>query len=74
MYLCPNKTVKWFSTNCDLIRRGTWKYEYGALKMYSKGQEVAFVNVIKFEKNILTLDTTREWVRLSKNNLLNRLC
>lgn len=67
IWLYENQNVKMLSSNCSLIKRGTWKFEIGALKFYEGSKEVAFHQVLKvLTKPIvgskMVFDTMREWL------------
>ena len=70
-YLYPSGKVRLFSDDCTVKQRATWEYENGLLmirqKHFNEDLVIASVNVVKFEKNLLTFDTNLQWARLSKD-------
>ena len=71
-WLYEDHTMKTLDTNCGLVGTGTWKFEFGALKIYEGSKEVFFSQILDVPEKPnpgekLVLDTTAEWMFMGRD-------
>ena len=67
--LYEDKKMTWWDANCNVISKGTWKFEMAGLRIYADGEEKVFTMIIKIPRrlrngSVMTVDTGRDWMFL----------